>query len=72
WAKAAAHWKVAGQLAPGNAAYHVALANAYLEMGRPDAALATANRAVARDPDDARLRAFREVLARQGDDDARR
>jgi tetratricopeptide (TPR) repeat protein len=72
WAKAAAHWKVAGQLAPGNAAYHVALANAYLEMGRPDAALATANRAVARDPDDARLRAFREVLAWQGDDDARR
>jgi tetratricopeptide (TPR) repeat protein len=71
WAKAAAHWKVAGQLAPGKAAYHAALANAYLEMGWPDAALAAADRAVARDPGDAALRAFRDALARQGGDDDR-
>ena len=43
WAKAAAHWQVAARLAPGQVQYRVALANAYLKMGYPSAALAEAD-----------------------------
>ncbi|HSJ59047.1 MAG TPA: hypothetical protein VLC95_17800 [Anaerolineae bacterium] len=62
WAKAAVHWKVAGQLAPSKTAYHVALANAYAQMGEREAALAVAERAMAHEPDDAGLQAFRDSL----------
>ncbi len=64
WAKAAAHWKVAGQLEPGKAEYRAALANAYARMGYPDAALAEADKALQRFPEDSRLRAFRDALAK--------
>lgn len=63
WAKAAAHWKVAGQLAPGKTTYHVALARAYAQMGEREAALAVVEQAAAREPDDPALRAFRDSLA---------
>lgn len=63
WAKAAAHWKVAAQLAPGQAQYHVVLANAYVKIGYPAAALVAAERALALTPDDKDLRAFRDSLA---------
>ncbi|MGD8793295.1 MAG: hypothetical protein PVF47_12155, partial [Anaerolineae bacterium] len=65
WAKAAAHWKVATQLSPRVAPYHAALANAYLKIDYPRAALAAAERALACEPGDARLRAFRDALARE-------
>jgi len=65
WAKAAAHWKVATQISAGKAPYHAALANAYLKMDYPQAALAAAERALACEPDDAELRAFRDALARE-------
>jgi tetratricopeptide (TPR) repeat protein len=63
WAKTAAHWKVASQLAPGQVKYHAALANAYLKMGYPAAALSRADRALALAPEDQDMRAFRESIA---------
>jgi tetratricopeptide (TPR) repeat protein len=63
WAKAAAHWKVATQLAPGQVRYRAELANAYLKMGYPGAALAEVEKALSRGPDDKALRAFRDSLA---------
>jgi tetratricopeptide (TPR) repeat protein len=63
WAKAAVHWKVATQLDPARTGYRVALANAYARMGYAPAALAEAEKALARDPEDAELRAFRDSLA---------
>jgi tetratricopeptide (TPR) repeat protein len=63
WAKAAAHWKVATQLAPSQAQYHVALANAYLRLRYPAAALTEADKALALTPEDGGLRAFRQSLA---------
>jgi tetratricopeptide (TPR) repeat protein len=63
WAKTAAHWKVAAQLGPSKAQYRVALANAYVKLGYPQAALAEAERALARTPEDEELRAFRDSLA---------
>lgn len=63
WAKAAAHWKVAAQLAPGQVQYRAELANAYVRMGYPAAALAEVDKALARTPDDEELRAFRTSLA---------
>jgi hypothetical protein len=64
WAKAGAHWKVAARLAPGEVQYRAQLANAYLRMGYPAAALAEADRALASAPDDEELRVFRDSLAR--------
>lgn len=64
WAKAAAHWKVASQLAPSQAQYHIALANAYGRMGYPQAALGEADQALILAPDDQKLRAFRDTLSR--------
>jgi tetratricopeptide (TPR) repeat protein len=63
WAKAAAHWKVATQLAASRTQYRVALANAYVKMGYPAAALAEADKALVRDPKDQDLHAFRDSLA---------
>lgn len=63
WAKAAAHWKVAAQLEGSKPQYRLALAHAYLKMGYPAAALAEADKALARMPDDPELRAFRDSLA---------
>jgi tetratricopeptide (TPR) repeat protein len=63
WAKAAAHWKVAVQLAPSQVKYRAALAGAYARMGYPAAALAEADKALARAPDDNELLAFRNSLA---------
>jgi tetratricopeptide (TPR) repeat protein len=63
WAKATAHWQVATQLAPGQVKYHAALANAYLKMGYPVAALSRAERALGLAPDDSELRAFRDSIA---------
>jgi tetratricopeptide (TPR) repeat protein len=63
WAKAAAHWQVASQLAPRQSQYHVALANAYVKMEYPRAALAEADKALALLPEDGALRAFRDALA---------
>jgi tetratricopeptide (TPR) repeat protein len=63
WAKAAAHWQVAAQLGPAKAQYRVAVANAYLKMGYPEAALAEADKALTRDSGNAELRAFRDSLA---------
>jgi tetratricopeptide (TPR) repeat protein len=63
WAKAAAHWKVASQLAPRRPQYRAELANAYVRMGYPAAALVEADRALAKAPDDEELRAFRDSLA---------
>jgi tetratricopeptide (TPR) repeat protein len=62
WAKAAAHWKVAAQMAPSQPAYRGHLARAYLEMGYPAAALGEVERALARTPDDEELLAFRASL----------
>ena len=64
WAKAAAHWKVASRLAPGQVQYRAELANSYLRMGYPAAALTEADRALVHAPDDQELRAFRYELAR--------
>ena len=63
WAKAAAHWQVAARLAPSQAQYRAELATAYLRMGYPAAALAEIDRALAQDPEDGGLRAFRESVA---------
>jgi len=63
WAKAAAHWRIATQLAPGQAQYHAALANALAQLEYPAAARAAADKALALDPDDMALRAFRNSLA---------
>lgn len=62
WAKAASHWKVAAQLAPGQVQYRADLANAYLRLGYPEAALAEVDKAIDRVPDDEELRAFRSSL----------
>ena len=69
WAKAAAHWQVAARLAPSQVQYRAELANAYLRMGYPAAALAEIDRTLARSPGDEGLRAFREsvaILAQEG------
>lgn len=63
WAKAAAHWQVAAQLAPGQAQYHLSLARAYAQMDYPEAAMAEADRALALAPDDTKARRFRNSLA---------
>ncbi|MBN1660456.1 MAG: hypothetical protein JXA93_18805 [Anaerolineae bacterium] len=62
WAKAAVHWKVAGQLAPRKTAYQIALAHAYLQIGERAAARTVADQAAAREPDDLELCAFRDSL----------
>ncbi len=62
WAKAAAHWRIATQLAPGQPQYHAALASAFAQLEYPAAARAAADRALALDPDDRALRAFRSSL----------
>jgi tetratricopeptide (TPR) repeat protein len=62
WAKAAAHWRIATQLAPGQPQYHAALARAFAQLEYPAAARAAADRALALDPDDRALRAFRSSL----------
>jgi tetratricopeptide (TPR) repeat protein len=62
WAKAASHWKVAAQLAPGQVQYRADLANAYLRLGYPEAALAEVDKAIDRVPEDEELRAFRSSL----------
>ena len=62
WAKAASHWRIATQLAPGQPQYHAALANALDQLEYPAAARAAANRALALDPDDRTLRTFRDSL----------
>ncbi|MEJ2212283.1 MAG: tetratricopeptide repeat protein [Anaerolineae bacterium] len=66
WAKAAAHWKVAAQMAPDRPTYRGHLARAYLQMGYPAAALAEVERALARVPDDEELLAFRASLIETG------
>jgi tetratricopeptide (TPR) repeat protein len=63
WAKAAAHWQVATQLAPAQVKYHAALANAYLKMGYPAVAVSRAETALGLAPDDRELRAFRDSIA---------
>jgi tetratricopeptide (TPR) repeat protein len=63
WAKAAAHWKVATQLDSSKIGYRTALARAYVKMGYPAAALTEVERALAREPEDAELHAFRDSLA---------
>lgn len=67
WAKAAAHWKVAAQLAAGKPEYRGLLARAYLHMGYPQAALAEVDRALAQLPDDEKLQAFRASLLQRGE-----
>lgn len=62
WAKAAAHWRIASQLAPGQARYHAALANAFARLKVPAAARAAAGQALALDPDDRALRALYDSL----------
>ena len=64
WAKAAAHWKVASRLAPGQAQYRAELANSYLRMGYAAAALVEADRALALAPADQELHVFRAKVAR--------
>jgi tetratricopeptide (TPR) repeat protein len=63
WAKAAAHWRIATQLAPGQPPYHGALASALAKLEYPAAARAAADRALALDPDDRALRTFRDSLS---------
>lgn len=63
WAKAAAHWRIATQLASGQPQYHAALAKALAQLEYPGAARAAADKALALDPDDRALRAFRNALA---------
>jgi tetratricopeptide (TPR) repeat protein len=63
WAKAAAHFRVATQLAPRQAPYQAALANAYAQLKRPAAARAAAGRARALAPDDRAVRALLDSLA---------
>jgi tetratricopeptide (TPR) repeat protein len=62
WAKAAAHWQVATELAPDQAHYHLALAKAYAQMEYPDAAVTEADRALAIAPGDREAQAFRDSL----------
>ena len=62
WAKAAAHWQVATQLAPDQVHYHLVLAKAYARMDYPDAALAEAERALAIAPGDREAQAFHDSL----------
>lgn len=62
WAKAAAHWQVATQLAPDQAQYHLALARAYDQMDYPDAAVAETDKALAVAPEDRKAQAFRDSL----------
>jgi tetratricopeptide (TPR) repeat protein len=62
WAKAAAHWRIATQLAPGQAQYHAALANALAQLEYPAAAKAAVDKALSLDPDDRALHAFRDSL----------
>jgi tetratricopeptide (TPR) repeat protein len=64
WAKAAAHWQVATQMAPDQTHYHLALAKAYAQMDYPDAAVAEADRALAVAPGDREAQAFRDSLTR--------
>lgn len=61
WAKAAAHWKVATQL-DTRPEFNASLARAYLKLGYQAAALAQAEKAVARAPADEKFRAFRDSL----------
>jgi len=63
WAKAATHWRTATQLGPRQALYHAALAKAFAELGYPGASRASADRALALDPEDVALRDFLESLA---------
>jgi tetratricopeptide (TPR) repeat protein len=63
WAKAAAHLKVATQLAPRQTLYQAALANAYTHLDVPAAARAAASRALALAPDDGAVRAMCNSLA---------
>jgi tetratricopeptide (TPR) repeat protein len=67
WAKAAAHWQVATQLAPDQAHYHLVLAQAYAQMDYPDAAVAEADRALAIAPGHREAHAFRDSLTRSPD-----
>ncbi len=62
WAKAAAHWQVATQLAPDQAHYHLALAKAYAQMDYPTAAVAETDKVLAVSPGDLRAQAFRDSL----------
>ncbi len=64
WAKAAAHWQVATQLAPDQAHYHLVLARAYAQMDYPDAAVAEVDTALALAPGDREAQAFRDSLTR--------
>ena len=64
WAKAAAHLKVATQLAPRQALYQAALAGAYANLNVPTAARAAASRALTLAPDDEAVRALLNSLAR--------
>jgi tetratricopeptide (TPR) repeat protein len=63
WAKAAAHLRVATQLAPRQALYQATLANAYAHLKRPAAARAAAGRALALAPDDGTVHALLNSLA---------
>jgi len=63
WAKAAAHLRVATQLAPREALYQAALASAYAHLNLPAAARATAGRARALAPDDGTVRSLLDSLA---------
>jgi tetratricopeptide (TPR) repeat protein len=67
WAKAAAHWQVATQLAPDQAHYHLVLAQAYAQMDYPDAAVAEADRALAIAPGHREAHTFRDSLTRSPD-----
>jgi tetratricopeptide (TPR) repeat protein len=62
WAKASAHWRIATQLAPRQALYHAALAKALAHLEYWPTARVSAERALALDPDDKALRAFRDSL----------
>ena len=63
WAKAAAHLRVATQLAPRQALYQAALASAYAHLDLLAAARAAASRALALAPDDGTVRALLNSLA---------
>ena len=65
WAKAATHWRIATQLAPSQPQYHAALASAFAQLEYAAAARAAADRALALDPNDRALRAFRDSLEQQ-------
>ncbi len=63
WAKAAAHLRVATQLAPRQALYQAALASAYARLDVPAAARAAASRALALAPDDRAVRALLDPMS---------